>query len=266
MPRVCILTDSTTQFTRTDFPGRERVFVISLDLEPVPAQGDGQPRRLIPPAPQAFTHAYSLLSREYDSVLVLTLSSQLTQTTASAQKAALLYSNHASVQVVDSQTTAAGLGMLVEDAAGAVAAGASLAEVERLVRTSIRRVYMLLCIPELTCLESLGLLNQTQALVGEMIGLLPIFTMEEGRLTPLGKVRTPRHLFESFQEFMDEFSAPSRVALLRGTGQSTLRTHPLRQYLQEHFPDTPYSEHPLNLHISALFGTQSIGLVVMEPV
>jgi DegV family protein with EDD domain len=255
MPRVCILTDSTAQFTRTDFPGRERVFVLALDLEPV----------LPAPAPQAFLRYFGLLSGEFDAVLVLTLASHLNPAADSARKAASLYSNHAAVQVVDSQTTSVGLGMLVEAAAGAASTGASLAEVEHLVRTAIRRVYMLLCIPELACLERLGLLDHTQALVGEVIGLMPVLTMEEGGLTPMGKARTPRHLFESFEEFMDEFTAPGHVALLRGTSQTTLRTRPLREFVQQTFPDTPYSEHPLNPPLSALFGTQAIGLVVMEP-
>jgi fatty acid-binding protein DegV len=125
---------------------------------------------------------------------------------------------------------------------------------------------MLLCIPELFRLEGLGLLTHTQAMVGEILGMLPIFMMEGGHLAPLEKARTPRHLFESFQEFMAEFRAPKHIALLRGADQSTLRTRPLRQYAQETFPNTPYTEHPLNLHLTALFGTQSIGLVVMEPV
>ncbi|KAF0108172.1 MAG: hypothetical protein FD146_1186 [Anaerolineaceae bacterium] len=265
MPRVCILTDSTAQFTRTDFPGRERIFVLPLDLEPAAAQGNGQPRRLVPPVPQAFLRYYGLLSGEFDAVLTLTLSSHLNPAADSARKAASLYSNHAAVQVIDSQTTSAGLGMLVEAAAGAASAGASLAEVEGLVRTAIRRIYMLLCIPELACLERLGLLDHTQALAGEVIGLMPVFTVEEGGLTPMGKARTPRALFESFEEFMDEFTAPDRVALLRGTSQTTLRTRPLREFVQQRFAGASYSEHPLNPPLSALFGAQAIGLVVMEP-
>jgi DegV family protein with EDD domain len=270
MPRVCILTDSTAQFTRTDFPGRERVFVLALDLEPVlpvpaAAPANSQPRRLLPPTPQAFLRYYGLLSGQFDAVLVLTLSSCLNPAAENARKAAARYSNHAAIQVVDSQTTSVGLGMLVEAAAGAASAGASLAEVEHLVRTAIRRIYMLLCIPELACLERLGLLDHVQTLVGEMIGLMPVFTVEEGGLMPMGKARTPRSLFESFEEFMDEFTAPGRVALLRGTSQTTLQTRPLREFVQERFAGTPYSEHSLNPSLSALFGRQAIGLVVMEP-
>jgi fatty acid-binding protein DegV len=124
---------------------------------------------------------------------------------------------------------------------------------------------MLVCIPEITHLETFGMLTHTQAMVGEMLGMLPIMFMEEGQLVPLGKARTPRHLLETFEEFLNEFSAPERVALVRGTGHTTTRTRPLRQYVRDNFPDAQYSEHPLNAPLSVLFGPQSIGIVVKEP-
>jgi DegV family protein with EDD domain len=270
MSNVCILTDSTVQFTRPNFLGRELVYVIPFDLQPVARQDDNRltriasTQRLVPPGPEEFLRYYSQLSREYDSILTLMLSSFLSPATVNAQTAARLYSNHASVQVVDTQTTAAGLGLLVEVAASAASRGASFQEVERRVRAAIHRIYMLFCIPELTYLAGAGHLSYPQALVGEMMGLLPIFALEEGRLTPMEKVRTQRHLLESFQEFMDEFDNPYHVALVRGINHNTIRTRPLRQYVQESFPRTPFSEHSIGPHLAALLGPQSIGLVVME--
>jgi fatty acid-binding protein DegV len=97
-----------------------------------------------------------------------------------------------------------------------------------------------------------------------MMGILPIFTFEEGRLVPMEKVRTPRHLFEAFQDFMGEFEAPARIALVNSSGRGSLRTSPLRQFVQDTFPDTLYSEHPIQPHQAALFGPRCIGLVVLE--
>ena len=265
MHNVCILTDNTAQFSSDNFPGRDRVYTVPLDLAPAPAPNGHSPRRLLPPSPQTFMRYYGTLGKKYDAVLVVTLSSQLIPASENARQGALLHSNHASIEVIDSQSTAAGLGMLVEAAAGAAAAGASLNEIERIVRMSTGRIYMLMCVPEMRYLESFGLLTHTQAMVGEILGMLPILFMEDGQLVSLEKARTPRHLFESFQEFLNEFSAPERVALLRGTGHTTTRTRPLRQYVQEKFPETPYREHPLNAPLSALFGPQSIGIIVMEP-
>jgi fatty acid-binding protein DegV len=121
----------------------------------------------------------------------------------------------------------------------------------------------LFCIPGLSHLASVGYLSPAQAIVGEMLGLFPIFMLEEGHLSPLEKVRTQRHLIESFQEFVEEFESPRNIVLLKGS-QNHLRTRPLRQYVGEMFPETPFSEHTLNAPLTTMLGPQSIGLTVME--
>jgi DegV family protein with EDD domain len=270
MANVCILTDSTVQFTHPNFRGHERVYVIPFEIQTGAQQRNESParsglsQRLIPPSPQEFVRFYAQLSREYDTIYVLTLSSLLNPTTRFALDASLQYSNHATIGVIDSQTTGIGLGLLVQAAAAAASAGTPPVEIERRMRASIPRVYMLFCIPELTYLAHSGYMEYSQALVGEMMGMLPIFTIEEGRLTPMEKVRTQRHLFESFLEFINEFDTPAYIALVRGAGHNTIRTRTVRQYVQEAFPDTPFSEHAITPHLAVLFGPQSTGLVVME--
>ena len=272
MSNVCILTDSTAQFTHPKFAGHERVYVIPFgsqtgtQLEERSWRRGSPAQRLVPPSPQEFTQFYARLSHDHDTIFVLTLSSLLNPAAKSALTAALQYSNHAAINVIDSQTTSVGLGLLVQAAAAAAAAGAAPADIERRMRASIPRIYTLFCIPELTYLAHSGYMDYSQALVGEMMGMLPIFAFEEGCLTPMEKVRTQRHLFESFQEFMNEFNAPAHIALVQGASYNTLRTRPMRQYIQETFPGTLISEHAISPHLAALFGPQSTGLIIMEKV
>jgi DegV family protein with EDD domain len=221
-------------------------------------------RRLIAPSPQDFVRFYTRLSRDYDSIIVLTLSSFFNPTMSHALAASEQRGNGAPVEVIDSQTTAIGLGVLVQIAAEAASEGASLKEIDRRLRASIPRVYLLLCLPELTYLAQSGHMDYTQALVGELMGILPIFTFEDGRLVPMEKVRTPRHLFEAFQDFMGEFEAPAQIALINSLGRGSLRTSPLRQFVQDTFPETLFSEHSIQPHLAALFGPHSISLAVLE--
>jgi DegV family protein with EDD domain len=270
MSNVCILTDSTAQFTLPNFQGHERVYIIPFEIQnslpkgDSPRRGNGFSKKLIPPSFTDFVRFYSQLSREYDTIFVLTLSSLLNQTAQTALSASLQSSHPAIIDVIDSQTTGIGLGLLVQEAAAAAAAGTAPAEIERQLRASIPRIYMLFCIPELTYLAHSGFMDYSQALIAEMMGMLPIFNIEEGRLTPMEKVRTQRHLFESFLEFINEFDTPAHIALMRGAGHSTNRTRAVRQYVQETFPDTHFSEHTIAPHLSALFGPQSTALVIME--
>jgi DegV family protein with EDD domain len=269
MSKVCILTDSSAQFTHPNFSGHERVHVISFGFqtrtrEDGIARPGGGLHRLIPPAIEEFIRFYTRLGREYDTVFVLTLSSLLSPTTRIALSAAMQYSNQAKIHVIDSKTTGIGLGLLVQAAAAAAAAGVAPAEIERRMRAFIPRIYVLFCIPELTYLAQSGYMDYSQALVGEIMGILPIFVIEEGRLTPMEKVRTQRHLYESFLEFINEFEAPTYIALASGTNHKTIRNRPVRQYVQQSYPNTPFSEQPITPSLAALFGPKSTGLVIMD--
>ena len=271
MPSICILTDGSAQFTHPNFPGHELVHIIPFNGHNTVCQED-QPqaggvlvhKQMVCPSPQDFIQFYANLSRGYDSILVLTLSSLLNSTMKNALLALGEHSNSARVEVIDTQTTAIGLGMLVELAAGAASKGASLKEIDQQLRAGIPRIFMLFCIPELTYLASCGLMDYSQAMVAEMMGMLPIFAFEEGRLVPMEKVRTPRHLFEAFQDFMGEFESPSQIALLRTPVNGNLRANSFRGFVRDNFPMTLFSEHTLQPYLAALFGPRSIGLVVME--
>jgi DegV family protein with EDD domain len=270
MTNVCILTDSTAQFTHPNFPGHERVYIIPFEIQNItggenePIRGNGFSKKLIHPSAKDFMRFYSQLGREYETIFVLTLSSLLNPTARVALSASIQSGTPATINVIDSQTTGIGLGLLVQAAAALAVGGAAPVEIERQMRASIPRIYMLLCIPELTYLAHSGFMDYSQAVVAEMMGMLPIFAIEEGRMVPMEKVRTQRHLFESFQEFINEFDAPVHIALMRGAGHNTGRTRAIRQYVQETFPDTQFSDHTIAPHLAALVGPQSTALVIME--
>jgi DegV family protein with EDD domain len=257
MENVCILTDSSATFSRMAFTGHDHVKVMQFDVQSRPSP------KLNPPSIDDFIREYSTWGRNFDHVLVVVMSGGLNPIAEVAAKAAVQYGGRTSVTVVDSLNTGAGLGLLVELAAQAAASGQSAQEIERLLRASIPHIYTLFCIPGLEHLAAVGYLSKAQSVVGEMLGLFPIFVLEEGHLSPLEKVRTQRHLIESFQEFMEEFESPRQITLMKGQ-QNHLRTRPLRQYVSELFPKTPFSEHPLNASLTTLLGPQTIGLSVME--
>jgi len=139
-----------------------------------------------------------------------------------------------------------------------------LKEIERQIRAHIPHIYLLFCIPELTYLANSGLMDRVQALAGEMLDILPIFHLEEGRLVPMEKVRTPRHLFEAFMNFLSEFETPTYISLLNSSRSGNFRSGPMRQFVKDTFPETAFSEGPISTHLAALFGPSCIGLFIME--
>ncbi len=175
-----------------------------------------------------------------------------------------MFSNHASVELVDSQQVSVGLGLLVQQAAALAFAGESVENIVKKLRWIIPNIYLAFCIPELSCLARSGYLSLSQGVVGEMIGMLPVFTLEEGSLVPMDKVRNERHLFDTFQDFLSEFESPDHISLVRGEGKREARVRLFRAFAEGIFPDTSFSEHPIQPALMDLFGEGSTGLVIME--
>ena len=280
MSSICILTDNTAQFTRPTFMGSELVNIIPLQVaeddfyqidNPAfkvanlpPSAHLGSAPRLNPPKVEDLKQIYLNLSHSYNEIIAIFLSSQLSPLVTHAQQAAKLIQGRVSVQVIDSQSTSVGLGFLVQTAAEAASRHANAVEIERVIRGFIPHIYSVFCIPGLTYLHNAGYIDYAQAIVGEMLNLLPIFTLEEGHLSPLEKARNLRSLTDYFQEFLDEFSELHHIAFVQSAPPLNHESRTLREHAQTNFPDAPFSEHAISFPLAALFGPRSLGVIVVE--
>ncbi len=284
MGSITILTDSTVQFTLPTFNGRNLVKIVPFDVElngvvyeagrnlkqaelPLTINDLNHPR-LRPPVIDALRQYLSQdeNGQPFDEVLAIFSSSLMNQLVESALETQHQLSGRTRLQIVDSQTISVGLGMLVQAAAEAISKGAGLADVERLVRSLIPHIYAVICTPSLSYLHYAGFLDRAQAAVGEMMGLFPLFAIEEGKLTPLEKVRNHRQVLDFFQEFLEEFEHLQHIGFLQSaTGNNAQDGRILRDHAQACFARTPFSEHSVNLATGSIFGPNAMGLFVIEP-
>ena len=271
MSKVCILTDNAAQFTRSGFIGESFVKKISFDSFSLSdrSKQSGLISHSIPEkyqtlSPQEFLNIYNSLSKEFDGIMVITQTASLSQTAQSASEAKEKYAGRAHVQVIDSQTTSIGLGLLVQTAAKSAEEGADLIMIERVIRSALKRIYTMFCIPDLTYLSKAHYLSHSQAIVGEMLGLFPMYTLEDGKLSPMSKVRTQRHLQESFQEFVEEFTQPAQIGLSKSVMATYFKTKPFRQYLNEKYHGVPYTEQDISPILASILGPQCTGLFIMD--
>jgi DegV family protein with EDD domain len=279
MPGVCILTDSTAQFTASSFPGQELVSIIPLHIEyenlqyvdgkdlkisdlPHSARGSASPVAR-PPSPEEFRQVFQHLGNEFDEILAILLAPDLNPALASAQEA--IHSlGWAPVTLINSQTTGVGLGLLVQAAAGAAADGASGLEIKRFIHNLVSHVYTIFCVQSLTYLPKIGHLDSAQAIVGEMLGMLALFVLENGHLVPVQKARNLRHVVDLLHEFILEFGDLQHIALDRGVISFENEARSLRERISTDFPATPYTEHIFGTALGCILGPLSIGLVAME--
>lgn len=269
MARACIVTDTSVQFTHPVDPVQKNVIQLpvsgnfdSHNFETNKTASRPGRSSLLFPADEDLSRFFSDLCQNYSDILVITLSSALSDLNSRVEKVIHKTGDFGHIQVIDSHTTAVGLGLLVQMAATMVLKGATPKEIEHQLRISIPHIYTILCLPDLSYLATANFLSPSQAIVGEMLDLLPIFSLEGGCLTAIQKVRTQRHLLETFQEFVDEFTDPAYIALIKNGNY--LKAPPFRDYIVENFPGTKYSEHQLGAPLIELLGPSSIGLIVID--
>jgi DegV family protein with EDD domain len=277
---ICILTDSTAQFPQLGFPGRNNVRVVTYGVEvnghlyeegqefktndlPQTANDILHPR-LIAPSVEKFRELFTSLGQHYPNIISIFSSATLTRAYENAQQAQKSVQGRVKVSIIDSQTTSVGLGLLVQTAAEAAAQGKSAFEIERTIRSMIPHTYMMLCTPGLSYLHYAGIIDQAQAFVGEMLGLLPIFTLEEGQVSAVEKVRNTRSLVDFMQEFILEFDDLLHIAFIQSVPGLAHEARLMREHVQNSFSQTPFSEHAINLPLATLVGPRSLGLVVVE--
>ncbi len=278
--QVCILTDSTAQFPHPAFHGQELVHIIPLhiyykgkcyqggrDLKVqdllVKGVEDEHPT-LLAPTVEELRRVLMRLGQQHSQIVILMLSKHLNPAIRLAGEAIFALKGSVPALLIDSETCGIGLGLLVQAAAEAAKKGSSLAEINLLLRRLITRVYALFCLHDLTYLSRCGHLDPAQAIVGQMLGITPLYLLEYGRLFPVHKVRNPHHLMDLLQEFIYEFTTIQHIALVRGAIPFDQEARILKEHVCHDFPSISFSEHRLSPEMAAIFGPRSLGLVVLE--
>jgi fatty acid-binding protein DegV len=97
-----------------------------------------------------------------------------------------------------------------------------------------------------------------------MLGILPLYTMENGRLVHTNKIRSPRHMVDIMYEFIAEFEHLRHLALLQGIPYFDQESRNIRERIHQNIHSVPFSEHSLPLSLATMLGPRAIGLMAIE--
>ena len=204
---VAIVTDSTA-YLPADVAERYGVAVVplhvvvggrsgaeGLDITPEDVaralSGRRTPVSTSRPTPADFGKAYrAALDAGAGSVLSIHLSGALSGTWESARMAAEECGGSSVVRVVDSRTTAMGLGFAVLAAARAAADGDDLSSSYAAAQRSIDRTSVLFYVDTLDHLRSGGRIGATAAFLGTALAVKPLLHVVDGQIVLREKVRT----------------------------------------------------------------------------
>lgn len=151
---------------------------------------DSRPPTTAQPPPAAFAAVYkSLLDGGADGIVSVHLSAALSGTYNSAVIAANEV-DEASITVIDTRSVSLGLGLLVLQAARSARGGASRSAISEQVRADSLRLRLYATVPTLTYMARGGRIGQLRGLLGNVLKIVPIITLQDGEVAEYGKVRT----------------------------------------------------------------------------
>jgi DegV family protein with EDD domain len=280
METICIITDGTVQFSLPSFPGRDKIQILPFTIRnnnellnannaeafgSFPSSAKSNCRPIVQDYDRGqITDVLTNASQTYRNVLIILTSSNISPLMGLVQEILTTTIKGRNIHIIDSQTTSAGLGFLVQKAADMANSGASIFQIEGLIRQAVHQVYALLAIPSPSYLFYSGFIDRAQADVCELMGLIPLFHLEDGSLIPVQKIRNLRTLPENMLEFLEEFDRVSSLTLIHLTPGEFPELRQIHNSVNNFSGKATFSEQPPSLLHAAVFGPKALSLFAFE--
>lgn len=216
------------------------------------------------PTPGDFARAYGdAFAAGATGVLSVHLSGKLSGTWESAALAAKEAAGP--VRVLDSRSTAMGLGFAVLAATSSAAAGASLDTVYAAAQDCVRRTSMLFYVDSLEYLRRGGRISATSAILGTALSVKPILHLVDGGIVLREKVRTASRGVTRLEELAAEAAEGAPVDIAVHHLAAPDRAEALSDRIRDRLPDVRrlvVSE--LGAAVGAHVGPGVLGVVVVR--
>jgi DegV family protein with EDD domain len=141
------------------------------------------------PAAGAFEEVFRSALERGDDVLCLTLSGKLSGTLNAARAAAAAFPEER-IAVVDSMSVSGGMQLLLERAHHLAETGASVREIVGAIERLRGNVRLHAALPDLSHLRRTGRIGTAAAVVGSLMRIVPVLSLEDGEVTAVAQVRT----------------------------------------------------------------------------
>ncbi len=185
--------------------------------------------------PDEFKKVFAPIVAAGDSILAVLISSKLSGTVDSAVQAKAAFPG-ASIEIVDTLTTAMALGFCALTAARAVQSGAGLAEAAQAARRAVECSGVIFVVDTLEFLHRGGRIGGAAAFLGTALNMKPLLTLHEGKVEAIAKVRTKRKATERMLDIIEErigSRRPVRIGTLQAAAEE--EAHELLKTAEKRF-------------------------------
>ena len=216
------------------------------------------------PTQAEYLEVYDRLANDYDAIISIHASREILTSWQNARAAQQQIMGRVNIELIDSKTISVGQGMLVRLAARSLAEGEPLDEVVRILRGAVDRIYSVYYVEATDFLMQNRIMTPSHSILGMMLNLKPVLTVEEGRLVPMEKVRTRIQAIERLVEFAVEFTEVDDAMIVQHRPGITDQTRMLNDRLAAEFPDRRFPSALYGASLAALIGADATGLVILE--
>jgi len=160
------------------------------------------------PSPAEFEKKYLEIAEPGDTVISVHLSSRLSGTYQSAVIAGNMVAEEGiKVITVDTKSASIGIGLVAVVAAKMVKAGANLEEILEKVNYAISEMHVYFVVDTLEYLRRNGRIGNAAALLGTLLSIKPILTLQDGVVSPFEKVRGKGKAIKRLQDLAAQVKA-----------------------------------------------------------
>ena len=160
---------------------------------------------IIAPSEEDYAKLYASLSRVCDGIISIHTSREVNDSWSNARRAAQRISGACPIIAIDSKSICAGQGMLVKLAGQAALDGLSFDDAVKKVRDAVDRIFSTFYVDTLDYLHVNEIMSESRSILGAMLKIKPIISMEEGHAIVTEKVRTRSQAIDRMIEFLTEF-------------------------------------------------------------
>jgi DegV family protein with EDD domain len=172
------------------------------------------------PSVDEFLKTYTKIGNK-DDIVSVHISLGMSKTAQSASTAQKQLSGY-KINIIDSRTVSAGLGLIVLELAKAVKDGADIKEVLSLADDLKSKIKIYFSVENLDHLQKGGRIGKAQGFLGTMLKIKPLLAVADGVVTPVERIRGSSRLISRMVEIIkdDAKGKKMKVAFIFGEDES----------------------------------------------
>jgi DegV family protein with EDD domain len=201
---------------------------------------------------------------QYDEIFCILSAGNLTYLSTMIDEIAEKNKSKADFHLIDSQTLSAGQGYLVNKAIQMIEKNISPKKIDATLREIIPNIYTILGSTNLSYLHASGFLDAGQMIVGEQHAIIPLFSLENGKLNSLEKFKNLHGIADYLLEFLEEFEKIEQVIFIHPMTSKLHLFQEIKQFTHENHEVNSYSEYSSNEFLSNLIGPEGFGMILIE--